>query len=157
MKTSSINEIILILNDISNRHNMVNDFGYGPSYNIGASRQMKFPYIWVEQGQSQTLKSVNGYKENIYTFTLFCMDKINMGEDNYSELMSDTHYILDGVISEISQHKFYIESGISLIDNIIMDPVMEATDDNVNGWQCDLTFKVPVFYTPCNSPIRDIE
>jgi hypothetical protein len=136
---------------------MVNDFGYGPSYNIGASRQMKFPYIWVEQGQSQTLKSVNGYKENIYTFTLFCMDKINMGEDNYSELMSDTHYILDGVISEISQHKFYIESGISLIDNIIMDPVMEATDDNVNGWQCDLTFKVPVFYTPCNSPIRDIE
>ena len=54
----SVNQIVSIFRDLAIRHEMVNDFGYGPSYNIGASRPMKFPYIWLEQGQAQVLKSL---------------------------------------------------------------------------------------------------
>ena len=77
--TPSLQKIISIFKDLAIRHELVSDFGYGPTYNIGASRQMKFPYIWVENSQSETVKSANGYKENLYTFTVYCLDKINKG------------------------------------------------------------------------------
>ena len=107
--TLSVNQIISIFRDLSLRQKMVNDFGYGPTYNIGSTRPMLFPYIWVEQDQSQTIKSLNGYKETIFTLTVYCMDKINQGEDNYEEILSNTHYILDTLITEISQHKYYVD------------------------------------------------
>jgi hypothetical protein len=84
------------------------------------------------------------------------MDKINFGEDNYNEIISDTHYILDTMISEISQHKYYVDMNLSIDGDINFLPVVEATDDNVNGWQCDITIKQPVRYTYCNSPIEPI-
>ena len=154
--TLSINKIVSIFRDLSLRQKMVADFGYGPTYNIGASRQMKFPYIWVEQNSTTTSKSDNGYKEAYLTFTIFCMDKISMGDDNYDEIISDTHYILDTIIQEISQHKYYIDMNLSIDGDINFDPVVEGTDDNVNGWQADITLKMPIRYTPCNSPIEPI-
>ena len=154
--TLSVNSIISIFRDLSIRSEMVNDFGYGPTYNIGASQPMKFPYIWVEQGQAQVLKSLNGYKENIYTFQVYCMDKINKGDDNYDEIISDTKFILDSIISDMSQHQYYVDFNLSLYQDIVMDVVTEATDDNVNGWVATISLKNPVRYTPCNVPIEPI-
>jgi hypothetical protein len=84
------------------------------------------------------------------------MDKINMGDDNYDDVISDTHYILDTMISEMDQHKFYRDMNLSLVDNITMEPVLEGTDDNVNGWMAEMAFKIPIRYTPCNTPIEPI-
>lgn len=154
--TVSINKIVSIFQDLAIRQEMVNDFGYGPAYNIGASREMKFPYIWVENSSGTTQRSDNGYKVNLYNFVIYCMDKINFGEDNYNEIISDTHYILDTIVQEISQHKYYIDMNLSIDGDITFNPVVEATDDNVNGWQIDITIKQPIRYTPCNSPIEPI-
>ena len=154
--TPSLQKIISIFKDLAIRHEMVTDFGNGPSYNIGASRSMLFPYIWVENTQSETIKSLNGYKETVYTFTIYCLDKINMGDDNYDQIISDTHYILDTIIQEMSQHKYYVDMGLSIEGNVVMQPVLEATDDSVNGWQAEISIKVPVRYTYCNSPIEPI-
>jgi hypothetical protein len=38
-----------------------------------------------------------------------------------------------------------------------MVPVFESTDDNVNGWMATIVFKQPIRYTPCNSPINEID
>lgn len=154
--TVSINKIVSIFQDLSIRQEMVNDFGYGPAYNIGTSREMNFPYIWVENGTGTTQRSDNGFKTNLYTFTIYCMDKINFGEDNYNEIISDTHYILDTMVQEISQHKYYVDMNLSIDGDIQFTPVIEATDDNVNGWQIDITIKQPIRYTYCNSPIEPI-
>lgn len=154
--TVSINKIVSIFKDLSIRQKMVNDFGYGPTYNIGASNEMTFPYIWIENNSTTTQRSDNGFKVNLYTFTIFCLDKINYGEDNYDDIISDTHYILDTMIQEIAQHKYYVDMGLSIEGDITFQPVVEAFDDNVNGWQCDITIKQPVRYTPCNSPIEPI-
>jgi len=154
--TVSINKIVSIFQDLSIRQEMVNDFGYGPAYNIGTSREMKFPYIWVENGTGTTQRSDNGFKTNLYTFTIYCMDKINFGEDNYNEIISDTHYILDTMVQEIAQHKYYVDMNLSIDGDIQFTPVIEATDDNVNGWQIDITIKQPIRYTYCNSPIEPI-
>lgn len=154
--TVSLNKIVSIFRDLTLRHEMVNDFGYGPTYNIGASREMLFPYIWVENVSSTTQKSLNGYAVSLYNFNILCVDKVNMGDSNYDEIISDTHYILDTIISEISQHKYYIDMNMSIENDVLFTPVVEATDDNVNGWSIDITIKVPIRYTPCNSPIEPI-
>lgn len=152
----SVNQIVSIFRDLALRHDMINDFGYGPSYNIGASRPMRFPYLWIEQGQAQVLKSINGYKENIYAFQIYCMDKINKGDDNYDEIISDTKFILDSIISDMSQHRYYVDLNLSLFQDITMEVVVEATDDNVNGWIANVSLKNPIRYTPCNVPIEPI-
>ncbi|NBP66300.1 MAG: hypothetical protein EBU66_16820 [Bacteroidetes bacterium] len=84
------------------------------------------------------------------------MDKINMGDSNYDEIISNTHYILETLIAEISQHKYYVDLNLSLDGDISMEPVVEGTDDNVNGWQAEISLKVPIRYTYCNSPIQPI-
>ena len=152
----TLNMIIDLFRDIADRHLMVNDFGNGPSYNIGASNPMKFPYLWVENQSATTISSVNGMKEKQYTFVLYLMDKINKGDDNFDEIISDTDFILDGIIQEFSQSPFYVQNRISLVGNIVMQPVVEVTDDNVNGWQATLTFKVPIFKTYCDMPILPV-
>lgn len=154
--TTSVNKIVSIFRDLSLRNKMVNDFGYGPTYNIGASTPMKFPYIWVEHSGAQVTKSVNGYKENIYSFNVYCLDVIDKGDSNYNEIISDTKFILDSLISELSQHKYYIDMNISLYQDITMEAMYEVTDDNVNGWMATISLKVPVRYTPCNLPIEPI-
>ena len=154
--TLNLNQIVSIFEDLAIRQQQVNDFGYGPAYNIGASRQMKFPYVWVENNQSVTPRSQNGYKEHLYTFTIICVDKINFGEDNYEEIISNCHFILDSMIQEVSQHKFYVDYNLSIANDITFTPVVEAFDDNVNGWSCDITIKHPIRYTPCNTPITPI-
>jgi hypothetical protein len=154
--TLSINQIVSIFQDLAIRHKMINDFGFGQTYDIGASRQMLFPYLWVEPGDSRIIKSGNGYKERLQTFSLYLMDKINMGDSNYQEIISDTHYILETIISEISQHLYYVEFNLSLDGDITLVPVIEATDDNVNGYVATITIKIPIRYTYCNSPIEPI-
>lgn len=151
----TLNQIIAEFEDLATRHKMVNDFGYGPAYNIGASEQMNFPYIWVENESIEIIKSVNGMKEKIYSFNIYCMDKIDMGDTlNYNEIISDTDYILDTYIQEFSQEPLYVKNRLSIDGNVSFTPVVEATDDNVNGWMINLRLKIPVFKTPCNSPIE---
>lgn len=154
--TLNLNQIVSIFEDLALRQQQVNDFIYGPTYNIGASRQMNFPYIAIENSQSISPRSANGYKEHLYTFTLYCLDKINFGEDNYEEIISNCHFILDSMIQEIAQHKFYIDFNLSIANDIVFTPVVEAFDDNVNGWSCDITIKHPIRLTPCNTPITPI-
>jgi hypothetical protein len=154
--TLSLNKIINIFRDFSIRHEQINDFFYGPTYNIGASRQLKFPYLAVENTQSTTVGTINGYKELQYTFTLYVMDKINFGDLNYDQVMSDCHFILDTLIQEITQTRYYVDNNLNIIGDIVMNPVLEATDDNVNGWSCEITLSHPQRITPCVSPIEPI-
>jgi len=154
--TKSLTKIISIFQDLADRHMMVNDFGYGPSYNIGADNEMKFPYIWVENNNTVSQLGLNGLKTNLYTFTIYSMDKINFGENNYNDIISDTHYIMDTILSEINQHPYYVEMGLSIDGDVNFTPVVEATDDNVNGWSIDLTLKQAIRWTYCDSPITPI-
>jgi hypothetical protein len=133
---------------------MINDFGNGPTYNIGAADELKFPYLWVENGDINTVFSANGMREKRLTFNLYLMDKINKGDDNFDEIISDTEFILSGIIQEFSQLPFYVQNKLSLFQDINLTPVVEATDDNVNGWQATISLKIPIPYTYCEMPIR---
>lgn len=153
--TPSINKIISIFKDFALRNKMVYDFSYGPTYNIGASRPMKFPYIWVEQGQATSSKGNQGWN-TIVTFNVYCMDKIDRSADNFNELVSDTKFILDSMVAEMINHRLYRDYHISIDGDVIFDPVVEGTDDDVNGWQASISLRIPLLYTPCSTPVEPI-
>lgn len=153
----SINKIVSIFRDLAVRHKQIQDFGYGPTYNIDSrSEPMLFAYLWLDDIGSVIESTDAGYKSIYYTFDLYCMDKINKGDSNYDETVSDTNTILNQIIAEMAQHKYYRDMGLNLNGNITMEPVTEATNDNVNGWKATMTLKMPYRLVPCNIPIEPI-
>jgi len=156
--TITINKVISIFRDLSLRHEMINDFGFGQTSDIVASRPMLFPYLWIEPTQTRITQgnSANKYQEILYSFNIYVMDKIQKGDDNWEDTLSDTNYILTTIVREMSQHPYYVDMNISLYGDIIYDPAIEAYDDNVNGWLAQFTLKIPLRYGFCETPIIPI-
>lgn len=156
LNTPQLSNIVNIFKDISIRHKMINDFGFGPEYNIGASRPMFFPYMWVTTVGGGWVKSGNYFHEKNYEFKVYIIDKINKGDNNWEDIHSDTEYIINTVLTELIQNPVYIDMNI-VADNIDITPIIEWSDDNSNGWVADILIRVPMRYTPCVNPINDIE
>lgn len=154
--TEQLSKIISIFRDISVRHKQINDFGYGQKFDIGASRSMLFPYLWVEPTRHTWNQTDNRFRDVTYTFNVYIMDKINKGDSNWEDTHSDTEYILSTILTEISQHQYYVEMGIIMDGDVDIEPEMEETDDNSNGWKANLSLRIPMRYTPCNIPIQPI-
>jgi hypothetical protein len=153
--TISLNKIVSLFKDLSIRHKMVESFGYGRIDDI-TDKNRKYPISWLTIPSVVINRSLNGYKEEIWTFELYILDKINKGGDNYDYILDNSHYILTTMISEMSQHKMYIDLNVSLDGTISMEPITEAWDDDLNGYKASISIKIPVRFTPCNSPIEPI-
>jgi len=152
--TPSLNRLVEIIQLVSQNHRMVKDFRFGPLWNMNALRDLMTPYIWLEELDSRITIGNGSHKTGLYTFKMYCMDRIQKDETNYREILSDTKFILDTIMTQIDQHPLFVELGLS-IDNqdIIYEPVYEETDTNSNGHSCQFTMRFPIRYTPCNVPI----
>ena len=155
--TLSINKIISMFEDIANRHMMIHAFSYGPLSDINTEGELKMPYLHIENTNS-VISTGNGitYREVFFDFDVYVMDRINKGDSNYQETTSDTLFILHSIIAEISQHPYYVDAGLRLVDDITTEAVFEVTDENVNGHRATLRLKQGFRYTPCTVPIQDI-
>lgn len=155
--TPQLGMIISIFRDLALRHKMINDFIVGEKYDIGASNPLKFPYLWLSYDQSVISGAINSNAQTItYVMQVAVMDKIKKGDSNYDNILSDTHYILSTIISEMTQHQYYANLNIKLDGDIIFNAAQEFSDDNSNGWIATFRLKVPMRYTYCNSPIEPI-
>src|ERR1035437_8447459 len=128
--TSTINKLVSIFRDMSIRHKMITDFGFGPIWDSNGDNR-KFPYMYVEPLSSTMLQSTSaasGHMSEQYAFRL----------------------------AEMDQHVMYVDMDIRLVNNVQFTPVYEATSDDINGWQCDITLQMPMRFNPCNSPIQPI-
>lgn len=150
-KIQTLNGFIEVFKDIVERHPFLADFGFGPTYNIGAEKPMRFPYMWVWPAQS-SIQVLNGQILAIYNFEVLIMDKIDKGDLNYEDSMSDTDFIGNTLVAEFIQSKFYRENSIKINGDIIKFPVQEETDDNANGWEYDISFAVPIKLNSCSIP-----
>lgn len=156
--THSIERIIKMFNDLTFRHKMLNSFSYGPTSDINANGELKMPYLHIENTNTTMSRgnSALNYTEVYYDFDVYVMDRINKGDDNYINTTSDTLYILQTIISEISQHPYYVAAGLKLVDDIQTEAVFEATDENVNGHRTTIRLKQALRFTPCTIPISEI-
>ena len=157
MNNLTLNRFEEMFRSIADKHEMINDYGFGPSYNIGNDRAIKYPFLWIEPVNSTVLNgglgSGTSFTTQTYQFNLICMDKINKGDDNYNQTSSDTDYILKTVIAYLDTEQIYIDYELHIDGDITIEPVYEQTEDNANGWEATMTFRSPMLSTPCNSPI----
>ena len=157
--TPSLNKLVEIIGLVSRNHRMVRDFRFGPLWDMNALKDLQTPYIWCEEAQSRIAIANSGggpgvHKTGLYTFRLYCMDRIQKDQSNYNEILSDTKFILDTIMTNIDQHPLFIELGLSIdAGDIVFEPVYEETDVNANGHSVEFTLRFPIRYSPCNVPI----
>ncbi|CAB4158102.1 Collagen triple helix repeat [uncultured Caudovirales phage] len=155
--SQTLNQIIGIFRDLAMRNEMINDFGFQQEAEISADRNIKFPYLHCEPTGSQLIQNANNmFQRMVYSFDISVMDRLDKDEGNWEEALSDCHYILSTIISEISKHPYYKELQLRIPSDINLAPAMEVRNDYVNGWMASIDLEVPFRYTPCNSPIIPI-
>jgi hypothetical protein len=152
--TASLNKLVELIGLVSRSHRMVRDFRFGPLWDMNALKDLQTPYIWCEEAQSRIAIGNGSHKTGLYTFRLYCMDRIQKDQSNYQEILSDTKFILDTIMTELDQHPLFMELGLSIdAGDIVFEPVYEETDVNANGHSVEFTLRFPIRYSPCNVPI----
>ena len=158
----SLNQIIDLFKSFADEHFFIKDFGYGATSEIGTTRQMKFPYLWLSLDQNSTIVVSNKTAIPQYGITCIFMDKINIQKnyldingvdsDNSQEVLSDTLQLLQDLITEIEVN--WGNYGLRIEGDVSCFPGVDETTDKVNGWVGQFNLKVK--HSNCITPMGDI-
>lgn len=158
----SLNQIVDLFQSFSERHYFLNDFGFGQTSEIGTSRQMDFPYMWVSLNDNSVINPQNRTAIPEISFSVLFMDKTNIqsnyleingvNSDNTQEILSDMLQVLQDFITEVQVE--WGNYGIMFQDTISCYPGIDETQDKVNGWIGQFSFKLK--HSNCILPTGDI-
>ena len=158
----SLNQIINLFSNFADRHYFIKDFGYGATSEIGTSRQMDFPYMWLALDENSTIVVQNKTAIPQYGITILFMDKINnqknyldingVNSDNSQEVLSDMLQLLQDMITEIEVE--WGNYGLRIDGDVSCFPAVDETTDKVNGWVGRFTLRVK--HSNCILPTGDI-
>lgn len=160
----TLNQIVTWFNDFSDRHYFLQDFGFGETFDIGTSRQMKFPYMWVSMADNSTIGTGANNKSAIpqFSFVILFMDKINIqpnyyetngfNSDNSQEILSDCVQYLQDLIVEVQQ--YWGQYGVLFSNDVSFYPVVDETPDKATGVAANITFKLK--QVNCDIPVSPI-
>lgn len=151
----TLNKIISIVNDIITRHRMVKEFGFGRRSDLDNNTR-QYPLCWMEVPTGVLRDNGISYVNEEVSFRLSVVDRINKGDNNYQELLSDTYFILSTIINELKRRKYYKDISVNITGDVTLDPIIQAGVEDINGYGCDITIKLINRYTPCNIPIDPI-
>lgn len=154
----TLNQLIAQFRLFSQNHIQLNDFGYGMTSDIGTTRQMEMPYMWVTHEQDSSYVIANKVIEPQINLTFLFVDKINnqrnfsnrVGEDsnNGQEVISDMELIARDFLTYVNNSLG--QYGISFASDASGTVIQDETDDKVNGWMLRLSFKLK--FTNCEIP-----
>jgi hypothetical protein len=162
-KIITVNQLIEEFKRFSDAHFQLKDFGYGPTSDIGKSRSMSFPYLWVTHRTPSTISVQNKTQIPEMALTFVIVDQLNYQEnylaangldsDNQQEVISDCFQIAQDLVNYISQNLG--ARGIKIMDEAFtIEPTFDDTDDRVSGWVLDLNLKLIHFN--CVTPMADV-
>ncbi len=148
----SLNRIFDVIQEIAERHKMIEDNDIGDVASRGSSkgqnddtkkpRELDFPYLFTnviavsyEVGASRTVSA------KTYQINLFVADKHSDNAKNDNEILSDTESILSDLIQYIVQNQrlreFIVGIGVTNAD-----PARHTTIQEAYGFQAVLSIKV---------------
>tara|TARA_R110002074_G_scaffold333560_1_gene503796 strand:- start:29 stop:520 length:492 start_codon:yes stop_codon:yes gene_type:complete len=156
----TLNQLIKLFNDFSDDHFQLNDFGYGDTSEIGTSRKMEFPYLWITHRTPSRINVTNKTAIPQFTLTVVVADQLsdieNVGDDNGSasnneqEILSDMFQVLQDFVTYISTSLGVY--GVQLTEDAVsVEPVHDETTDKVSGWIADFTINLR--HSNCILPI----
>jgi len=139
----SLNQLINWFQLFQQNHYFLKDFGFGEPYDIGTSRQMTFPYMWVTMNEDSSIATGSNNKSAIpdISFSIMFMDKINIQEnyldtngfpsDNSQEILSDTLQCLQDLVTMIQQN--WGQYGVLISQDVSFYPAVDETQDKSTG------------------------
>jgi hypothetical protein len=145
----SLNQIIAELEAFATAHYQIHAFGHGDVWEISPqSDRIVYPLLWmVPQTATPSLREVT------QTFTVLCMDLVDSGERNETEVLSDTQQIILDVCSYYRQQHdqdYIIEFGGQI------QSFTEAHPERVSGNSISITIRQPFEYNACAIPAAPI-
>ncbi len=155
----TFNQLINMFKQFQVNHPQLNDFDYGPTYDIGTTRQMVFPYMWATHEIDSTIVvSPNRTINPIENLTIFFMDKVN-DQNNYEnangensnngqEIISDMKLIALDFVTEVVNT--FGQYGVSIEGDVSTFVVSDETDDKANGVGIRISLKEK--YVNCEIP-----
>ncbi len=159
----SLNQIIGFFELFADQHPSFNDFGYGPTSEIGTTRQMNFPYLWTTHRVPSSISLLNKTQIPTYNFSFLIVDRINqqqnykdavgLNSDNQQETVSDCKQLADDFL-------IYIQNNLKdvglTIDNqdITLEMLFDETPDKVTGVVFDVAVKTK--HINCITPFSGI-
>jgi hypothetical protein len=147
----SLNQLINWFQSFQQNHFFLKDFGFGEPADIGTSRQMDFPYLWVTMNEGSTIATGTNVKSAIpdFSFTLMFMDKINIQEnyldtngfqsDNSQEIISDCIQYMQDLITEIQNN--WNQYGVLFSQDVSFYPIVDDTPDKATGIAATFTLR----------------
>ncbi len=155
--TNTLNRLNEIIYSASMNHKSVMDYGWGPDYNINTKGKRKYPYVYLESSNVTMVGNGVTLNTSLYSFNLMCVDRVLRDDTNYNDSSSDCLTILTEITANMNQHPYYKDMDLKIDGTPTFQPItLQQNDDYVNGWVCNITFKVPMRYTPCTTPTLPI-
>jgi hypothetical protein len=147
----SLNQLIKWFQTFQQNHYFLKDFGFGEPYDIGTSRQMDFPYMWVTMNEDSSIATGSNVKSAIpeLSFSIMFMDKINnqpnyldangFQSDNSQEILSDTLQCLQDLIVYIQNQ--WQQYGVLISQDTTFFPAVDETTDKATGMVARIVLK----------------
>lgn len=152
------NNIVDILTDIANRHQIINSFYLGENWDIENDGDIKYPVFQVYPTLARLPRTTQGEYKTIQ-ISMLCkvvnltrQDQIN---EQYSH--SDMLQIGQDIINELNQNPYFQNSNVTLLSDIQLTPLTEFNDDYTSGWEWTLTFQLINNNTFCGLPFDPID
>ena len=154
---STYSNIVSLFKDIADRHYQINTFGVGSPWEIGA-KEVMYPLLWVQPVTADMVKSEanDRYVTIEIVMNVKCLDLVHKDESNEVDVESDTFQILTDVINEFNDHPFYQRSNMRLIDDISFTSLDEYSDDQTDGWECEIRIRMRNINSFCGIPAAQI-
>jgi hypothetical protein len=147
----TINKLIDLITDLAKSHLMVKDAGYGPLDRID---DVKYPLIWTDI-QSGTVELNERNLTGTYTIDLYAFDRLDKDQNNLKDVISDTSFILDGLVAKFSQSELYRNNFVKINGTINKSLVQQVNSDDIFGWNANFDVSFPVPLNECNAPFDD--
>lgn len=140
--------IIDELEDFSNKHYSINEFGWGEPTQISATKNHKYPLLWLNPVPGTVEGKI--VEQNFEMLILTSMDQ-DLDKSQLKQNMTKCQMIGMDVIRQYWQSSDYM----FVSEGITFTPYLKAFDGYLCGWIFDITVEIENRLNTCTVPKRD--
>lgn len=155
MDILTYNGLLKVLSGVVSRHLILKDFDIGSDADFAASRKYIYPMLYITPISGTFFKSEANYSYPVkeIKLKLRALDLVNKGLDNLQDIQSDTQQILADILTEINEDPYYATVFCQIVGDIDMAPLQAWSDEELSGWETELTFRLKNQTSYCGLPI----
>ena len=139
------NQVVTEINNLLSSHSMIKTVKFAsPVEWLNWDSQPIFPLACYAINSG----GLNAGREQVYTISLWFLDKSGKEGEFETEVTSDQHSILADIVSKMrSQSQTY-----TIDTNVRWDAISEKFEDFLSGVQCTINLSVVSKFDACNMP-----